>query len=138
MGDLCLTGGCRCGAVRYEYTGDPAMAMTCHCRDCQQFSGAAHSSIIGVPDTVFKITGTPKYYHYKAESGADMTRGFCAECGSPLFTTSSGFAGVMIFRAASLDDPSGFESQLTIYTDSALPWDDVHTEKGSFPGMPTG
>ncbi|PCJ58693.1 MAG: aldehyde-activating protein [Rhodospirillaceae bacterium] len=136
MGDLCLMGGCKCGAIRYEYTGDPALTLTCHCRDCQQFSGAAHASVIGVSETVFKTTGTPKYYHYKSDGGSDMARGFCPECGSPLFTISSGFPGVVIFRAASLDDPKNFKAQMTIYTDSAFPWDDVHTEIANYPGMP--
>jgi len=29
-----FTGGCRCGAVRYECTAEPIATIHCHCRDC--------------------------------------------------------------------------------------------------------
>src|SRR5271169_7134651 len=31
-----LSGGCACGAIRYECDADPVIMMNCHCRDCQK------------------------------------------------------------------------------------------------------
>ena len=41
-------GGCLCGAVRYEFTGTPRIAVSCFCRDCQYSSGGApaHAMIV--------------------------------------------------------------------------------------------
>ena len=36
-----FTGGCVCGAVRYECSAEPIMTLKCHCRDCQQVTGGA-------------------------------------------------------------------------------------------------
>ena len=36
------TGGCGCGAIRYEITGEPIVQNDCQCRDCQRKSGTGH------------------------------------------------------------------------------------------------
>ena len=55
------TGGCLCGAIRYESAGAPVFALQCHCRDCQKQSGAASVAAIRVPAAAFRITrGSPK------------------------------------------------------------------------------
>jgi hypothetical protein len=36
-----LTGGCYCGAVRYETDGEPFHETICHCADCRRIVGAA-------------------------------------------------------------------------------------------------
>jgi len=52
-----VTGGCACGAVRYEYSADPVFMGNCHCRDCQRTTGGAYVAGIGVPESTLKITG---------------------------------------------------------------------------------
>ena len=44
-----FTGGCLCGAVRYECSADPFFMGNCHCRDCQRSSGGAYEPDIGLP-----------------------------------------------------------------------------------------
>ena len=34
-----FTGGCACGAIRYEISAEPVFMNDCQCRDCQQSSG---------------------------------------------------------------------------------------------------
>ena len=64
------TGGCLCGAVRYESGGEPQFSLQCHCRDCQRQSGAPHVAAVRVPAAEFRIMrGTPKRYVAKAVQG---------------------------------------------------------------------
>src|SRR5204863_2805666 len=53
---LPLTGGCQCGALRYDITAAPSMTYTCHCTDCQQLTSSAFSLAITVPDSTFRLT----------------------------------------------------------------------------------
>jgi len=58
-----FTGGCACGAIRYEVTAEPIVMFNCHCRDCQRATGTAFSAVVYVPAKAFKITkGSPRYY----------------------------------------------------------------------------
>ena len=41
-----FSGGCGCGAIRYEFSAEPAMSLNCHCRDCQRGSGTAYASLL--------------------------------------------------------------------------------------------
>jgi hypothetical protein len=75
------TGGCLCGAVRYEFEPRDVRNWFCHCRMCQQFSGAVVTNNLVVQLKDFRWTkGKPKYY----ESSRIARRGFCASCGSSL------------------------------------------------------
>lgn len=90
MADV-IRGGCLCGRVRYEYTGDVGPANYCHCSDCRRCTGSAYNIGVRLTAAQFTITsGSPKGYTKRGESGGELTRHFCGECGSPLFTSSPG------------------------------------------------
>jgi hypothetical protein len=80
-----FSGGCACGAIRYECTAEPAISLNCHCRDCQRATGSAFAPIRRVPTDALRIMSTPKWYERTGGSGAKVRRGFCPECGSYLF-----------------------------------------------------
>jgi hypothetical protein len=44
-----VTGGCACGAIRYEVTADPIVMFNCHCRDCQKATGSGYTPVFYVP-----------------------------------------------------------------------------------------
>jgi len=130
-----FTGGCACGAVRYECTADPLGSINCHCRDCQRASGTAYASILRVPAASFRVTkGEARFYSTTADSGNTVSRGFCAECGSPLFSRLSGMPDIVGVRAGSLDDPSWHRPAMDIFTASAQPWDCMNPDLPKFPG----
>jgi hypothetical protein len=131
-----MTGGCMCGAVRYETNADPMFMGNCHCRDCQMASGAAYAAAIGVPRNALKITGEVKYYESKADSGQTAKRGFCGNCGSRLLSLPPFAPDLMVIMAATLDDPSSFKPAMDIYTSSAQPWDHLNPALPKFPKMP--
>ncbi len=75
------TGGCLCGAVRFEVTERPTMDAYCYCKMCQRWSGSVLTSWAGFDKDVFRcIRGEIKYY----KSSEYTERGFCADCGSSL------------------------------------------------------
>jgi len=118
-----FSGGCACGAIRYKCSAEPAFSWNCHCRDCQRASGSAFCPVLYVPRTALTITGEGKYYDVKAESGNNVSRGFCSQCGSPVFILAELVPNLQGLWAASLDNPSLFQPQIHVWTDRAQSWD---------------
>lgn len=117
-----FSGGCACGSIRYVCGGEPVAMLSCHCRDCQQASGAAFASGVVVRVAETEVSGTPGTYSVRGGSGGSTTRSFCTRCGTPLFTRGELVPDLMSIRFASLDDPSGFRPMVEIWTSSAQPW----------------
>ena len=131
-----IAGGCLCGKVRYTSTSDPVFAGVCHCRNCQKQSGTAFSVVVAVPADQFSVQGTMKTYHDTGDSGQQVERHFCPDCGSPILTEVAVMPGVAIIKAGTLDDPSWLKPAMQIYCDSAQPWVDLAGEMQRFPKMP--
>src|SRR5947199_1255947 len=82
---LPFSGGCACGAVRYECTAEPIMMFKCHCRDCQRVTGGGFVAGLLVPASAFRLMqGQLRYHFTPRDAGGKHKRGFCAECGSRL------------------------------------------------------
>ena len=117
------TGGCACGAVRYEVDAEPFRAFYCQCRACQRATGTGHASVIVFPRAAVKITGRIAEFGQTADSGAQMVRGFCPACGSPLYGTPQANPDYIGLFVGGLDDPACFKPQAVIFTGSGQPWD---------------
>ena len=131
-----FSGGCACGAIRYRCSGKPLAMLNCHCRDCQQSSGAPFAAGVVVPTNSVEITGSPKTYSVRASSRTLTTRSFCSNCGSPLFATGEAMPNFMSIRFTTLDDSSGFHPALDIWTSSATSWVCLDAELLHFPESP--
>ncbi len=116
-----ITGGCLCGAVRYEVSQLPDDDVGyCHCRMCQKALGGMFGYFVIFSGScsagTFKFTrAKPKFY--KSSEWAE--RGFCPECGTPLVMRSSDGFGVMI---GSLDRPQDFPPTSHTGIESQVPW----------------
>jgi hypothetical protein len=133
------TGGCLCGAVRYESAGDPVFSLHCHCRDCQRSSGTAYVAAMRVPASGFRVTeGVPKRYVSTSEAGNAVTRAFCGDCGSPLYIQVSTRPDIVGLRVGSLDDPSEFRPEAHIFVKSAQPWDHMDPDLPKHQAYPPG
>lgn len=130
-----FTGGCLCGAVRYECSAEPVMMGNCHCRDCQKATGTAFAAAIIVPHQAVTIAGEVKYYELKGDSGGTVGRGFCPICGSRLFSRPP-IPELMGIMAGTLDNPSEFQPRMDIYTTSAQSWDYMNPDLPKFAKMP--
>jgi hypothetical protein len=90
-----------------------------------------------VPEVAFMITGELRFFDKPADSGNMISRGFCPECGSPIYSKNSGMSGMVFVRASSLDDPQVFRPQMVVYTNRAAPWDHMDPSLPRFAAMPT-
>ncbi len=121
--DRKLSGGCACGAIRYETDAEPVLMVNCHCRDCQRASGGAYAAILVLPKASVRLIGEPRYYAAKGDAGRVVERGFCPQCGSPTAVKLERMPDVIGIYAASLNDPSQYRPALDIFTARAQPWD---------------
>jgi len=130
------TGGCACGAVRYEIAGEPIFSNHCRCRDCQLQSGTGHGSYLTFMRDGVKLTGTPTQWDITADSGNVKTSGFCPTCGAPVTLTFKAMPNIFTVHAASLDDPSRFKPQAVTYGVRAYDWDPLDPKLTVFEAMP--
>ena len=136
---MAMTGGCLCGAIRYELQGDPIVHAACHCRACQYLGGGSPSLVAIYPKAAVTITrGTPKTYWSTADSGAIVGRSFCEACGTPLFAGPRDDSPIVAVKAGGLDDPSGFKVQIDIWRSTAQPWHAPHPNAKQFEKNPGG
>ena len=111
MDETIRTGGCLCGAVRYEVRGEPLRVGLCHCADCRKESGSAFVSYAVWRRDQFRSSGTIKTYD---------GRSFCPSCGSRLFNPRE--ADVEI-RFGSLDEaPTTLRPQVEGWTIRREAW----------------
>jgi hypothetical protein len=126
-----MSGGCACGAIRYECNFDPVKMLNCHCRDCQRATGSAYAAIAIVPKVAVQMRGEPRYFKIVGNAGMAVERGFCDICGSQLTLKLDRLPDILGLQAGTLDDPSVYRPTMDVFTSSAQPWDrmDPHTLK---------
>ncbi len=132
-----LTGGCLCGAVRYEVDGDPLFAVLCHCRDCQRVSGTGHVPVLGVPRSSLKVSGSTKTFSARGSSGLPSVRHFCPNCGSLLFGMPESVPDSVSIYVGSLDDPSVFQPATVIFRRDRHAWDIGAAALAEFDTLPS-
>ena len=131
------SGGCACGAIRYESSAKPVIMLHCHCRDCQQSSGGPYSSFVVVPAEAFRLVrGSLRFHASPSEAGGQTHRGFCAECGSPVVVKTDTAPQIAAIRTASLDDPGWFNLQMDVWTSDAHSWDKMNPALPKFEKYP--
>ena len=132
-----IEGGCACGKVRFRITGQLMGSGVCHCLDCQKASGGGPNYVVLAPKTGFAvIQGEAKVYTSTADSGGEVGRAFCGDCGTPLWSITGPMTPFYPVKAGALDDPSGISPALHLYVDSAQPWHLMHEGVPRFPKMP--
>lgn len=133
-----MKGGCLCGAVTYETSGEPAIVGHCHCIDCRKTSGTGHGTHVGIRMDGLRATGAMSSYRRPADSGNMVERFFCPTCGSAIYSTNSAMPGMVFLRASSLDDPDQVTPQLVVYASRAPKWDVMDPALPSFAEVPEG
>lgn len=100
------TGGCQCGEVRYELTGEPVDLYVCHCLECRGQSASAFGiSVIVRPPDLKLLSGEPSVWTRAATIRGTMDCFFCPRCGSRLWHGNPARDAVISVKGGSLDTP---------------------------------
>ena len=136
---MTVEGGCYCGALRYEATGDPLFKGQCHCRECQYISGGHPNLLLALPEAGFSYTkGAAKEFR-RSDLDNPVTREFCADCGTHVLAKSPVVPGSVILKVGTLDDPSSFgEPQMAIFLCDKQSFHQVPDGVASFDRTPGG
>ncbi|HVB37519.1 MAG TPA: GFA family protein [Vicinamibacterales bacterium] len=120
-----ITGGCLCGAVRFELGEPPARAGYCHCTRCQRRTGTAVSVQARIDGRTFRVLrGEASLRAWRHPEGG-FEKCFCGECGSHLFSRNPEDASQMSIRMAAFDDDPGVRPSWRGYVAYAAPWEPI-------------
>ena len=133
-GDV-ISGQCACGQIRFQLTGTPEKVGACHCTDCQKFTGGnANVHMIYNAANLSILQGTPKHFKSTADSGSDVRRHFCGDCGAPLWSELA-HRPIIAIKVAALEPTGDLALQYQIYTSSAPNWHVFDPDVPSFEKM---
>jgi hypothetical protein len=130
------TGGCACGAIRYNIAAEPLVMNDCQCRQCQRESGTGHASHLTFPRSAVSVQGDATHWDLVGDTGTVKTRAFCPSCGSPVYMTFRDMPDYFTVRAGSLDDPSRYRPQLVSWSAAGYAWDHLDPDLPKFDRMP--
>jgi hypothetical protein len=139
MTETRYTGGCLCGALRYEATAAPSYMGHCYCGDCRKASGSGFIPFMSFPASVIHFIGTSKVFESPSVRGTVSTRNFCPQCSSLVFGGIMGQSDSFTIYAGSLDDPTQFKPTMAIFNHGRPDWamlpPSVTTVFEKMPGM---
>jgi hypothetical protein len=113
-----VTGGCLCGAVRFELEPPLRDVVVCHCSLCRR-AGTNAGAYTWVPHAQLRVTAGAAAVYVDANG---RERSFCAVCGSSLFWALAGGEGVSV-SAGALDGETGLHVISHLHADSAADWE---------------
>ncbi|WP_338663709.1 GFA family protein [Pararoseomonas sp. SCSIO 73927] len=130
-----MKGGCHCGAIRYEVTGEVLHHALCHCGDCRRHAGAPMVGWAMLPAEALKVTGEPVVY----ASSEHGRRQFCGHCGTSLFYVNEAMLpGMIDIQSGTLDDPEALPPGVQIQVAERLSWMARLDELPTFERYPPG
>ena len=122
--DSGITGGCRCGSVRYRVIADDLPPVyCCHCLTCQTWSGTAFTQQAVIAESQIELTeGAVEIYENVTATGALSTQRLCAVCHTRLWNTNSARPSLAVIRAGTLDASATLVPRAHIWTKRKQPW----------------
>jgi hypothetical protein len=117
------SGGCVCGATRYQLTADPVTLYACHCTDCQKATGTSFAlSMIVNRESIVVVQGEPKLDACRLDDGREKHSFGCPACNTALWGAPVEFPNLLNLEPGTLDDTSWFRPAGHIWTRSAQTW----------------
>ena len=116
------TGRCLCGALAYEFKGEPGWVAHCHCDSCRRHTSSPLTTFLGVKKGDFRyVKGEPARF----ESSPGVSRSFCARCGSPMAYETAMRPDDIDVYAATLDRPEAVKPTVHVHAGEQLPWIEI-------------
>jgi hypothetical protein len=131
-----ITGGCLCGALRYEASGAPDMAGHCYCQDCRKASGSGFIPFMNYASSAVRFSGEARQFRSPSVRGTESVRNFCPICGSLVFGGEVGKDNAHTIYAGSLDNPVIFQPKIAIFASHRPNWVIIPPELIVFDGLP--
>jgi hypothetical protein len=119
-----LHGHCFCGAVRFTASAEPFQVSWCHCKDCRRQTGAPAVVWAGFLSEQVAFDSAPK----RRRSSEQVSRTFCAECGTPISYEHDELRGEIYIHAGLFDEADRLVPDTHAYVTSKLFW--MHLEDG--------
>jgi len=117
-----LTGGCQCGAVRFELNAPPVVFYLCHCTTCQRQSASAFGQSVKVRTKDVAIRGELAVFHAPTESGRPKLCEYCLKCGVRIAHGRRPGAETFNLKGGTFDDRNWMIPAGHIWTASKQPW----------------
>ena len=119
------SGGCMCGAVRYEASGEPFSVTHCHCLSCRKHTGAPVVTLLGYTANQVKFSGDERKIY---ESSPGVGRAFCGNCGTPLTwegDSSDQGGPIFEFHISTFDNPDVLVPSAHSFDSERIAWFEV-------------
>jgi hypothetical protein len=120
-----ITGGCLCGAVRFELTRPPQSAGYCHCTRCQHRTGTAASAQARIDGATFRLLQGERVVRAWSPPGGGFEKCFCGECGAHLFSRNPDDPAEMSVRLGAFDGDPGVRPTWRAFVAYAAPWEPI-------------
>ncbi len=120
-----LTGGCACGAFRYEVTGEPTGMAACHCKACQRRTGSAFGIGCFFEGKDVSITaGADNFdiYNQTSDSGRIVSHRFCKTCGTTVMWKPERLPRGIAIAGGTFDDTSWIKPSAYFWVSKAHAW----------------
>ncbi|MEX0347505.1 MAG: GFA family protein [Rhizobiaceae bacterium] len=120
-----LTGGCACGACRYEVDGEPTGMAACHCQACQKRTGSAFGfGCFFAEKDVTISAGEDNFTVYDriAESGRLVSHRFCGTCGTTVMWKPERLPDGIAIAAGTFDDTGWIKPSAFFWVSKAQNW----------------
>ncbi len=131
-----IKGGCLCGAVTYEISGEPIFVGHCACENCQKATGSGHTTVAAFADAAVTEHGAVTSFATTGDSGEPISYQFCPKCGSRLFTRASTMPNVVMVTLGTMEAAADLTPQMMVYGKRRRAWDHVDPAMPVFQDMP--
>jgi hypothetical protein len=124
MTEMPLTGGCLCGAVRYEIAEPLRSASYCHCTRCQRRTGTAASANGSVAPGALRVNAGEELVGSWDPGDGGSLKCFCTRCGGAVWSHNPA-TGAYGIRLGTLDHDPGIRPQYHQFVAYAVPWEPI-------------